>query len=105
VGVELAAAGAPKEIQAAWQAKLEAQAPSECEVLPECWDAVLLFARCATQWRTAGMSGIRTGLDYPAVRLVARAMGVAWSEALLADVQVMEFEALAVWSEESRRDA
>ena len=37
-------------------------AENEIGVLPEHWDAWLLFQRCSTQWRTS-ISGV-VGLDY-----------------------------------------
>jgi hypothetical protein len=100
VGPELAKLGAPEEWRQGWQARRQREAPESFEVLPENWDAVRLFARTATQWRLAGMSGVRTGLDYPAVRLVARALKLPFA---LEDLQEMEAAALAFWAEERNR--
>ena len=41
-----------------------------------------VFLLADTQWRTAGMGGV-LDLDYAAVRPVADALGIAWSEDLL----------------------
>lgn len=67
------------------------------EVWPENVDAVLVFFAVATQWKYAGMSGQRTGLDYPAVRLAcaAHAPGSPWRDVFLR-VQVLERETLAL---------
>ncbi len=66
------------------------------EVWRSNWSALRLFCAAGTQWRTAGsMGGIGwIGLDYQAVELVERRLGigpVSW-----ADLQVMEGAALAV---------
>lgn len=45
--------------------------PESFDVWPENWPALMLYLRCSTQWRTAGMSGQRLGLDYPAVLAMA----------------------------------
>nr|WP_246520199.1 DUF1799 domain-containing protein [Ancylobacter lacus] len=65
------------------------------EVWPENWQTVRLFLACETQWRaSAAMSGmVWVGLDYVAVDVVARRRGL---EADLADLQVMEVEALSI---------
>lgn len=36
----------------------------DIDVYPGCMDVVLLFNEIGTQWRSAGMSGARVGLDY-----------------------------------------
>ncbi len=40
----------------------------------ECWPAVELFQRCATQW-VIGPMGQRTGLNYASVIALAKALG------------------------------
>lgn len=45
-------------------------------MLPENWEALQTFLKCATQWRHAGMEGVRTGLDYLSVDAVMRITGV-----------------------------
>jgi hypothetical protein len=67
------------------------------EVWPENWEAVQMFLRCQTQWRTAGMGGV-LGLDYGAVAWLLRLYRVKDQRALLEDLQTMEaavLEALA----------
>lgn len=94
--------GIPAEAAEAWAGEQDAEEQG-FEVQPENWPAVKLFARCATQWRTAGMGGIRTGLDYAGVRAVCEFMGEAPSAELLDDILTMEAAALGVWAEERKR--
>lgn len=63
------------------------------DVWPENHQTVRLFLACETQWRAAAsMAGmIWIGLDYVAVEVVARGMGVAVN---FPDLQLMEGEAL-----------
>jgi hypothetical protein len=49
------------------------------------------------------MSGIPTGLDYPAVAVVAAAKNRRFKGQLLADLQVMEGAALKAWAKERDR--
>jgi len=58
--------------------------------------AVELFMACQTQWRT-GMVGV-TGLDYMAVGLVAKTLGIKLSKKVFLWLQVMEGEALKQFS-------
>lgn len=69
-------------------------------VWPDMRDAWRLFMAMATQWKTAGTAGIRTGLDYNALPHVAAAIGVGWplSPQAFADFRSMEAEALSIWS-------
>lgn len=51
------------------------------EVWPENWDHWLFFLDVATQWLTAGLTGVRVGLNWPGIEVVARATGLrgaAW---------------------------
>lgn len=69
-------------------------ATKEFEVWPENWDAVRLFARVGTQWRTA-FSGA-TGLDYGVLFRLMDEQGLRgddWAQ-VFADVQVLEAQAL-----------
>jgi hypothetical protein len=59
------------------------------EVWEENWEAVQMFLRCQTQWRTSGMGGI-VGLDYGAVAWLLRLYRVKDQRTLLEDLQVME---------------
>ena len=62
------------------------------EVLPENWQAVEMFLRCQTQWRTTA-SGV-CGFDYSAVRWLFRLYEVEDPRALLEDLQIMEAAAV-----------
>lgn len=68
-------------------------------VWPQNWRAVQLFSECATQWRAS--AGGATGLDYVAVLAVMKLHGYnkKQQKKLLADIGVMEAEALEVMSE------
>jgi hypothetical protein len=71
-------------------AEITAQEGSnDFEVLPENWEAVQMFLRCQTQWRTGGMGGL-VGLDYGAVAWLLRLYRAKDQRALLEDLQVME---------------
>lgn len=59
-------------------------------------DALRLFWASHTQWRT-GFNGA-TGLDYVALEIVGRAVGVSLTE-VLPLVQSLEAEQLAIWAE------
>lgn len=53
-----------------------------------------LFFALDTQWRRAGMSGERLGIDYGAVEPTARMMGVEMTPLRLSDLRIMEAAAL-----------
>lgn len=68
-------------------------------------DAVGIFFSMSTQWRwtSAGLAGaLRMGLDYQAIEPVARMLGVDLTGDVFADLQLMETEALGVWSRKAR---
>lgn len=65
--------------------------PVEFEVWPEHEEAVLLFLRCQTQWRTTS-SGVM-GLDYGVVLQVMDLYAVEDRRRTLEDLQVMEARA------------
>lgn len=67
------------------------QQPKQFEVWPEHEDAVLLFLRCQTQWRTGGTGVI--GLDYGAVFQIMDLYAVADRRGTLEDLQIMESRA------------
>lgn len=90
--------GAPGEVLA--QAR-QAQEDDICWVLPECWDACVLFGAVQTQWRYAGMGGVRVGLDYPGVEIVRRKIHLP-RQAFLG-LQVMETAALKHWFETAKK--
>jgi hypothetical protein len=70
------------------------------EVLPENWEAVQLFLRCQTQWRT-GMAGL-IGLDYAAVHWLFRLYEVEDHRSVLEDLQTMEAAVLMVISKRAK---
>lgn len=47
------------------------------------------------------MTGVATGLDYAGVEATARALGIAWSFALLEQLRIMEIAALEVMNARS----
>lgn len=61
------------------------------------WDSVTAFLACDTQWRVIAAASklLWLGLDYVAVDIVFRRYD--FSNAVFADLQVMEFEALSVF--------
>ena len=63
--------------------------------MEENWAAVRLFVACATQWRFAGMNGVRTGLDYAGVEAAARMAGIEVTGDLFDRLRIMERTALA----------
>lgn len=73
-------------------------------VFPANWAALRVFLSLATQWRRAGMEGVRTGLDYRALPVVAGALGIPADADLLARLRVLEGEALRVMGEEAERE-
>ena len=70
------------------------------EVFSENWDAVEMFVRCQTQWRTAA-SGVM-GLDYAAVQWVFRLYEVKNPAAVLESLQIMEAAALKIFNKDSK---
>lgn len=66
------------------------------DVWPDNVLAVSVFESMFTQWRRAGMNGIRVGLDYTALSPVLSIRGIPkkqWPE-LFEDLRVMEDAAL-----------
>lgn len=59
-----------------------------------------IFRAMWTQWRTAGMAGMRTGFDYSALRPVCEMLRIDWplQESAFADIRLMEAEALKHFS-------
>lgn len=76
----------------------EVEAVDEFEVWPENWDAVLMWCRTQTQWRTS--AGGVIGLDYSVLAWLFKMYAVDDPRALLEDLQVMESAALAVMVKE-----
>jgi hypothetical protein len=77
----------------------EAPPPAVFEVWEENWQAVEMFLRCQTQWRTT-MNGL-LGLDYGAVAWILRLYEVEDQRAVLEDLQIMEAAAMAKLNERS----
>lgn len=77
----------------------EAEEETDYMVLPENWETVQVFIRCATQWRYAGMAGQPTGLDYSAVESVMRMRAVEDQSDTLDRLRIMEGEVLRVLRE------
>lgn len=72
---------------------LESDDRDDFEVWEENWEALVMWSRVQTQWRTS-MGGV-IGLDYGALAWVLRLYEVTDQRALLEDLQVMEAAALA----------
>ena len=71
----------------------------------ENWSVLELFCSCQTQWRHAGMGGVRTGLDYAAVESVVRMTGrIDAAAELFAGVRVMEHAAMEVFAEQAEAE-
>lgn len=64
-------------------------------------DAWRLFMAMATQWKTAGMAGVRTGLDYGVIPGVAASLQIDYplKPEVFGDLRFMEAEAMAYWSQ------
>jgi hypothetical protein len=60
--------------------------------LPENADAWDVFQACSSSWNTS-MAGV-VGLDYSAVRAIAEAMNVEWTEDLFRRIKYLESEQL-----------
>lgn len=77
-------------------------------LLPDCLDSWVLWNRLQTQWRTAGVDGDRTGLDYAGVRAFMLAHGYGSGKRrserrALGDIQVMEGEVMTVWAQQKQK--
>lgn len=68
---------------------------------PEHEDAVLMFLRCQTQWRTS-MAGV-VGLDYGVVLQLMDLYAVNNKRQVLEDLQVMEAHARDLFQKESEK--
>ena len=65
--------------------------PKDCNVWPEHMDALELFIRCATQWRS-GANGVM-GLDYGVVLQMASLYQTQDLARVMEDLQIMELHA------------
>ena len=80
-------------------ARFVAEEAQDYPVLPENWEAVTLFLKCCTQWRHAGMAGVRTGLDYSGVDVVMRRTDIEDPQDAFWRLQQIESEVLAALAE------
>jgi len=78
---------------------LPEQPEEHFEVWEENWEALMMWSRVQTQWRTS-MGGV-IGLDYGAIAWVFRLYEVKDQRSLLEDLQVMEAAAMAKLNERS----
>ena len=82
--------------------QVEAEPAAQCyEVWPENWEAVTLFLRSATQWRTT-MTGV-IGLDYGPVFELLRLYAVSDQQAVFEDLQLMESHAVELINKEAEK--
>ncbi len=65
-------------------------------VWPENWPAVQLFVALGTQWRRAGMTGARSGLDYGAIAPTAALVGIEATADTMRRLQILENRVLAI---------
>ncbi len=80
--------------------------PVHFEVWPENWDTIQVFEVCETQWNWAvGMTAVRTGLDYTALRSAMGMMGIPRKQRreVFHGVRLMELETLSVQAEKAKR--
>jgi hypothetical protein len=97
------AAGADETAIAAELAKLpEEQAPELELVEDDEGSSAVLFLALGTQWRTAGMAGVLTGLDYAAIRPTAELIGVPLTPERFLDLRTMEAEAMKAAADSAR---
>ena len=97
------AAATQDEAAAAWGLVLErpaAEPEPAVEIWAEHWPAVRLFGAMQTQWRHSPAS--RSGLDYSALPVVEKRLGLSGRRARTAfdHLRVMEAEALLFFSEQ-----
>ena len=66
------------------------------EVWPDNMPSVEIFVDLMTQWRRAGMTGVRSGLDYAVLPAVFAIRGIPKKQqpALFDDIRVMEVAVL-----------
>lgn len=72
-------------------------------MLPENWEALTVFLKCATQWRYAGMAGVQTGLDYSAVDVVLRFSQAEAPGQIFEQIQIIEAGAIEGFAERQDR--
>jgi len=72
-------------------------ATPDVDVWPCNWNTVQLFMAMSTQWRVS-MNG-PIGLDYVALPVVSRALGIRITPKRMAGIRIMESEALTIFSQ------
>lgn len=65
--------------------------------------AIGLFCALDTQWLTAGLAGVRTGLNYGAIEPTARLLDIDVTPRTFLDLKIMEHEALKAQAERLAR--
>lgn len=73
------------------------------EVHADNWDTVRVFEALGTQWRFAGLQGMRVGLDYQAIEPTARLLGVEITERRFAELRLMEQVAMRELGKQMKR--
>lgn len=73
-------------------------------IWPDNWPALQLFVALSTQWRRAGMTGARHGLDYGAIAPTAALVGIETGADLMERLQIMEGEVLRIDGERRKRE-
>ncbi len=96
---KLKAGAAKPEVIARYEQRA---AKGDFEVHYDNWDIVRWFLKVQSQWRYAGMHGVRVGLDYTACEAAARMMGIPADQDHFAGLWIMEAEALKVFNERSK---
>jgi hypothetical protein len=76
--------------------------PGEIVLAPDEALSFSLFAALGTQWDRHGMTGARLGIRYDVIRPTADNMGLPFSPAMFADIQLMERAALAEFARAAR---
>lgn len=79
-----------------------AERPGEITLSPDEALSFSLFVALGTQWDRHAMTGARLGLRYDVIRPTAENMGLDFSPAMFADIQLMETAALAEFARAAR---
>lgn len=58
----------------------------------------MLFNSLQTQWNWHPMAGLRTGLNYASIPVIAAIIAVTMTPALFLDIRIMEGAALDAWA-------
>lgn len=100
--------GASEEVLAQAREQLAEDAGLQvAEVWPENWRTWVFFLQVNSLWARAGMDGRRCALDWPAVEVVARGLGLVgrrWRQ-LVEDLLLIQDEVLQVDAARAERSA